>query len=71
VALKERVRSAVAAGEAPSVIRVTENRFARASVRIALRQLRAADETLPSLSAWLAAHERASPAQSDDDMHHR
>jgi hypothetical protein len=61
----------VAAGEAPSVIRVTENRFARANVRIALRQLRAADEALPSLSAWLAAHERAGPAQADDDMHHR
>jgi len=71
VALKERVRSAVAAGEAPSVIRVTENRFARANVRIVLRQLRAAEEALPSLSDWLAAHERASPAQADDDMHHR
>jgi hypothetical protein len=59
-ALKQRVLAAVAAGEDPSVIAVTDNRFARANVRVALRQLKAADDDVsPALVRWLAAHERA------------
>jgi hypothetical protein len=68
VALKERVRTAVAAGEDPSVIPVT-GRYARTNVRVALRQLRAADEDFPSLAAWMAAHERAALAQVEDEQH--
>jgi hypothetical protein len=72
VALKERVRSAVARGEDPSAVPVT-GRYARTNVRVTLRQLRAADEEHPSLAAWLAAHERALAASADEDlhMHHR
>ena len=68
VALKERVRMAVARGQDPSAIPVT-GRFARTNVRVALRQLRAAEEDLPSLAAWLAAHERAAPAPAEDEQH--
>jgi hypothetical protein len=72
LALKERVRLAVAEGEDPSAIPVT-GRFTRTNVRVALRQLRAAEQDLPSLSAWLAAHERAALAQADEEphIHHR
>ena len=69
VALQERIRTAVAAGEAPSAVPVTDGRFARTSIRVALRQLRAADEELPSLAVWLSVYERAGLAQAEDDMH--
>jgi hypothetical protein len=57
IALKQRVIAAVAAGEDPSVVSATRNRFARTNIRVALRQLRAAERTVPALAAWLAAHE--------------
>ena len=57
IALKQRVLAAVAAGESPSVVSVTNNRFARTNIRVALRQLRAAEQATPSLAAWMAAHE--------------
>jgi hypothetical protein len=64
LALKQRVVSAVAAGENPSVITVTSNRFARTNVRVALRQLRAAETATPALAAWIAAHE---PSRTEID----
>jgi hypothetical protein len=70
IELKDQVRMAVAAGEEPSVISVAGNRFARAGVRITLRQLHAAADNLPSLPAWLAAHDRAEPMPDSDHPHH-
>ncbi len=57
IALKQRVLAAIVAGESPSVVSVTNNRFARTNVRVALRQLRAAEQAAPALAAWMAAHE--------------
>jgi hypothetical protein len=57
IALKQRVLAAVAAGESPSVVSATNNRFARTNIRVALRQLRAAEQVVPALAAWMAAHE--------------
>jgi hypothetical protein len=68
VALKQQVRSAVAAGADPSAIPVTNHRFARTTIRVTLRQLRAQEEAAPALAAWLAAHERH--GESADDPHH-
>jgi hypothetical protein len=59
VLLKQRVAAAVAAGEDPSVITVTDQRFTRTNVRVALRQLKAARDESPSLAAWLAAYDRS------------
>jgi hypothetical protein len=59
LALKQRVLAAVAAGKDPGVVSVPDNRFARSNVRVALRQLRAAEEATPALAAWMAAHEPA------------
>jgi hypothetical protein len=68
LALKQQVTGAVAAGTDPSAIPLTERRFARTTVRVTLRQLKAQDETAPSLEAWLAAHERH--GEIADDPHH-
>jgi hypothetical protein len=56
-ALKQRVLAAVTAGEDPSVIAIADSRLARTNVRVALRQLQAADGASPALAAWLGAHE--------------
>ena len=46
VALKQPVIEAVAAGADPSAVAVTDQRFARTNIRVALRQLKAhAQET--------------------------
>ena len=55
-AVKQRVVAAVAAGEDPSVIAIADGRFTRTNIRVALRQLKAADDVSPSLTKWLAAH---------------
>src|SRR5262245_20134857 len=57
-ALKQRVFAAVAAGEDPSIMSAANGRFARTSIRVALRQLQAAGHACPALTAWLAAHDR-------------
>src|SRR5262249_56444403 len=51
-ALKQQVVAAVAAGEDPSVIAVEGDRFARTSIRVALRQIKAAAGISPSLMTW-------------------
>ena len=72
VALKEQVRTAAAEGRDPRSFPVA-GRFARTSIRVALRQLRAAGEKLPALTAWLAVHDSAALNLPDDDrhIHHR
>ena len=55
-ALKQRVIAAIAAGEGPSAVPIPDARFARASVCVALRQLRAAGAHSPTLKAWIAAY---------------
>jgi hypothetical protein len=65
VALKQRVAAAVAAGEDPAVVPVINDRFARAGIRIVLRQLTVANRPAPSLPAWMALHERADHADGE------
>jgi hypothetical protein len=72
VALKEQVRVAAAEGQDPASFPVA-GRFARTNIRVALRQLRAAGENLPSLPAWIAVHDSAASNLPDDErhIHHR
>jgi hypothetical protein len=70
-ALKQRVVEAVGAGEDPSVVKVTDKRFARANVRVTLRQLKAANVDSPSLEAWMASHERPGEVEEVDEERHR
>jgi Family of unknown function (DUF6925) len=73
VTLKQRVRAAVLAGEGPAAVPIVNRRFDRTGIRVALRQLRAADQSLPALAAWLRAHERATALRAEEDphVHHR
>jgi hypothetical protein len=66
--VKRRVVESVAAGEAPSSLKIPPDRFARAAVRIALRQLRAAESSSPALATWLSEHDRFDPADAEDRM---
>ena len=65
-ALKQQVLAAVAAGEDPSVIVIEGDRFARTSIRVALRQLKAADGMSPALMMWLSAHERPDQIEMEE-----
>ena len=66
VALKRRVTESIMAGHGPSAISVTGNRFARGTVRVALRQLREFDKSSGALAAWLSAHDRFEPAEAEE-----
>jgi hypothetical protein len=68
VALKRRVVDAVACGREPSTVMVPDGRFARATLRVSLRQLQALDQTLASLAAWLSACDRSGAADPSDPM---
>ncbi len=64
-AIKQRVREAVGAGESPAEI--AGDRHGRTSVRIALRQMKAAGDASPALTAWLANLDQGNLDQQDDD----
>jgi hypothetical protein len=66
VALKQRAMAAIAAGDSPSAITVTDNRFARTSIRVVLRQLMASQQVSPTLVAWMAAYDHQ--VESSDEM---
>lgn len=62
IAIKRRVVAAIGAGQPPSA--VAPDRHGRTSIRIALRQLRAAGNPSPVLQAWL---EKYDPAGMEGD----
>jgi len=64
-AIKQRVREAVRGGNPPAEI--TGDRHGRTSVRIALRQMNAAGDASPALTAWLANLDQGNLDQQDDD----
>jgi hypothetical protein len=63
---KRLVVACVAEGCGPDYARPAAGRFARAAVRVALRQLQAADPGLPALTAWLSAYDRLDPDEPND-----
>jgi hypothetical protein len=68
VELKHRVLVAIEQGAGPSILQVPDERFARANVRIALRQLQRSRKLSPALGAWLQAYDRphANPDETDE-----
>src|SRR6185437_7183940 len=65
IMLKTQVADAVASGKAPpSADR--DDRFARACIRIALRQAKASGLTSPSLGLWLEKYERPGAQDASD-----
>jgi hypothetical protein len=70
LAIKRRITDAVDAGEPPSA--VAQTRHGRASIRVALRQMKAAGHASAVLPAWLASFDAAGPEGDEDDviLHH-
>lgn len=64
---KQDVITAVGRGEPPWTEARVAGRGARANVRIALRQMKAAGEASSALTAWLAAFDRAEPTADEAD----
>jgi hypothetical protein len=64
--LKLNVIKALNAGAGPEAIAMPSDRFAQASIRVALRQLKASSGPSPNLAAWFAAHDRASDSDEEE-----
>jgi hypothetical protein len=69
VRMKRNVIKGVSAGAGPEAIAMPADRFAQASIRIALRQLKASEGTSPALAAWFAAHDNAASDPEELDEH--
>ena len=68
MALKRKVVEAATAGRRPDTEPQPTDRFARATVRVALRQLSATEPMSPTLAEWLSAHDRRNPLETEDPM---
>ena len=70
MAIKRRVTEAVAAHQPPSAMALT--RHGRTSIRIALRQMKAAGFASPVLPAWLENFDPLGLGGEEDDasLHH-
>jgi hypothetical protein len=69
VRLKRNVVKALNAGAGPEAIAMPDDRFARAAIRIALRQLKTSDGTSAGLSAWFAAYDsRPMPEDEAEEL---
>jgi hypothetical protein len=66
-ALKARVTKLVEAGQGPDDHPAADDRASRTAVRLALRQLRAANHPAPALAQWLAVYDRADEDSPEDD----
>ncbi len=70
VALKRNAAVAVRRGGDPAEFPVPHDRFARATIRVALRQLAATDGASSSLARWSAHYDRAQSSAMDEDEIH-
>lgn len=72
VDIKRRVLESVAAGKGPSGLSIESDRFAWATARIALRQLKASDQMSPALAEWLSVHDRFDSVETEESQegHH-
>jgi len=68
VTLKRLVVEAAQAGRGPGGISLRSGRFARATVRVGLRQLSAAEPPSLALAEWLSAHDRLDPGDGENPM---
>ena len=66
VRLKRNVVKALNAGAGPEAIAMPSDRFAQASIRIALRQVKASGGPSPALTAWFMAHDSVAPDDPDE-----
>ena len=64
--IKRRVYEGVSAAQTPFALSPLDDRFSRAALRIALRQIKTSRETAPSIDAWIAAHDRFDPTETEE-----
>lgn len=64
--IKRRVYEGVSAAQTPFALSPLDDRFSRAALRIALRQIKTSGETAPSIDAWIAAHDRFDPTETEE-----
>ena len=67
-AVKSAVVEAIAKGQGPELVTLPPDRTARATIRVTLRQLAAAELHAPALAAWRTAYDRWDPAEAEDPM---
>ena len=65
--IKRRVHEAVGAAHTPFALSSLDERFSRAALRIALRQIKMSGETAPSIDAWIAAHDPFDPTETEEE----
>ena len=67
VDLKRRIHRAIEDGADPSTVAVPNDRFARGSARVALRQFKASCRASPALAAWFQAYDASNPSTNEID----
>jgi len=65
--IKRRVHDGLSAAHAPFALSPLDDRFSRAALRIALRQIKMSGETAPSIDAWIAAHDPFDPTETEEE----
>lgn len=68
LSLKHAAVAAVMASQAPATVACPDDRFARATLRVALRQLLATGAAPIALEAWLASYDRGAAMEPEDPM---
>jgi hypothetical protein len=65
--IKRRVYEGVSAAHTPFALSPLDDRFSRATLRIALRQIKMSGAPVPSIDAWLAAHDRLDSSETEEE----
>src|SRR4051812_448590 len=68
VRLKRNVTKAISAGAGPEAIAMPKDRFAQASIRVALRQLKASEGSSVALTAWFAVHDSGAADDEAEEL---
>jgi hypothetical protein len=68
IELKRRVIASVMAGHGPDAISIADDRFARATVRVALRQLQAADQLAKADTGWFSVYDRLDSGEENNPL---
>jgi hypothetical protein len=66
--IKRRVHEGVNAAQTPSALSIStlDDRYSRAALRIALRQIKMSGAPVPSIDTWLAAYDRLDPTEIEE-----
>jgi Family of unknown function (DUF6925) len=69
LSIKHKVFDAVASGCPPSALPRIDDRFGRAALRIALRQIEVSGDRPSAIDAWLAEYDRGDIREADEERH--